>query len=115
VTKTVKGGSKKLVVCRMQKSVSCGKEQLGGKRESAAELVSELKESSNTEVVERCQQEKQAECAAVLPFSTSKQTQDAHTIVIEASLKTAGSAPGCADLGGPPELHQVCESSLLLF
>jgi len=125
--KRTKAGDKKILVCRMRKTVTCVREEIisGESTSSTSSQLSTkaLGESAVStggsdgggEILERCNQEKEAECAAALDFSEAKNIQTAHTIMTEASLNTTASAPGCETIGDQAETLQVCESNLVMF
>jgi hypothetical protein len=73
IKKTASGQSK-LVVCRVMKKMECNSVDLDA-QDTAADIAADV--AQGTEEVERCSEEKKAECVAVLPFTEAFNTMSA--------------------------------------
>lgn len=117
------GGKKHIIVCKTRKTVKCAAEASAALGESAQALSNEFSDNSleTEEISEKCQQEKEASCAAVLPFDAKHWVQDERGIIEQATV-AAGfrkefiqSAPGCELLGNVDTVLNACASTLLMF
>jgi hypothetical protein len=121
-TAKVLAGENKIVVCKVSKTVSCTSQfQLG---ETSQQLSTELAHTAleTEEVSEKCDQKKEATCAAALTFDMKHWVQDPRSIIEQATLHAQSSnktfiesAPGCGSLGSLETVLNVCASTLLMF
>jgi hypothetical protein len=101
----------------MKKEITCTRGGPSAEDESAAELATQLGDTSEetTEIQEQCKEAKEGICAAAVDFNMAHWVQDAKGIVELATMATEDTAPGCASLGNMDAILDSCSALLMMF